>query len=99
MKLLGEKNIYCLELELSIQRGSTSRHSWDSGRRTGAQCTLSIYLLFRAGAKYTEGEYQQALMGLRKENRVTVDRMRKEQDEAIFKVKLLLVGMLNNRNV
>jgi len=41
----------------------------------------------KAGAKYTEAEYQQALMGLRKENRLAMDRMRKEQDEAIFKVR------------
>ena len=40
----------------------------------------------KPGAKYTEAEFQQLLMGLKREHKEAVEKMRKEQDEALFKV-------------
>jgi len=40
----------------------------------------------KAGAKYTEAEFQQALMGLKREHKENIEKMRKDQDEAIFKI-------------
>eukprot|EP00092_Neocalanus_flemingeri_P034648 GFUD01037690.1.p1 GENE.GFUD01037690.1~~GFUD01037690.1.p1 ORF type:complete len:617 (+),score=161.08 GFUD01037690.1:261-1853(+) len=41
----------------------------------------------KSGAKYTEAEFQQALMGLRREHKENIEKMRKDQDEALFKVR------------
>ena len=41
----------------------------------------------KAGAKYTEAEFQQALMGLKREHKENIEKMRKDQDEALFKVR------------
>ena len=40
----------------------------------------------KAGAKYTEAEFQQAVMGLKREHKENIEKMRKDQDEALFKV-------------
>ena len=40
----------------------------------------------KVGAKYTEAEWQQMVMGLKRENKENMERLRKEQDEALFKV-------------
>ena len=36
--------------------------------------------------RYTEAELQQALLGLKREHKESIEQMRKEQDEALFKV-------------
>jgi len=41
----------------------------------------------KAGAKYTEAEFQQAIMGLKREHKENIEKMRKDQDEALFKVR------------
>merc|ERR1719348_532261 len=41
----------------------------------------------KPGAKYTEAEFQQALMGLKREHKENIEKMRKDQDEALFKVR------------
>ena len=41
----------------------------------------------KAGAKYTEAEWQQMLLGLKRENKENVERLRKEHDEDLFKVR------------
>ena len=40
----------------------------------------------KTGAKYTEAEWQQMVLGLRRENKENIEKLRKEQDEALFKV-------------
>ena len=42
----------------------------------------------KAGARYTEAEWQQMVMGLKRENKESIEKLRKEQDEALFKVRL-----------
>ena len=42
----------------------------------------------KAGAKYTEAEFQQAIMGLKREHKENIEKMRKDQDEALFKVRI-----------
>ena len=42
----------------------------------------------KTGAKYTEAEWQQMVLGLRRENKENIEKLRKEQDEALFKVNL-----------
>lgn len=39
------------------------------------------------GAKYTEAELQQALMGLKREHKESIELLRKEQDEALFELR------------
>ena len=46
----------------------------------------------RAGARYTEAEWQQMVMGLKRENKESIEKLRKEQDEALFKVRTLNSG-------
>ena len=41
----------------------------------------------KPGAKYTEAEYQQALMKLKREHKEKIREMQKEIDEALFKVR------------
>jgi len=41
----------------------------------------------KAGAKYTEAEFQQAVMGMKREHKENIEQMRKDQDEALFKVR------------
>ena len=41
----------------------------------------------KPGARYTEAEWQQMLMGLKRENKESIEKLRKEQDEALFKVR------------
>ena len=36
--------------------------------------------------RYTEAELQQALLGLKREHKESIEQMRKDQDEALFKV-------------
>ena len=40
----------------------------------------------KAGARYTEAEWQQMVLGLRREHKEKLETLRKEQDEALFKV-------------
>ena len=42
----------------------------------------------KPGARYTEAEWQQMVMGLKRENKESIEKLRKEQDEALFKVRL-----------
>ena len=42
----------------------------------------------KAGAKYTEAEWQQMVLGLKRENKENVERLRKEHDEDLFKVRV-----------
>ena len=37
--------------------------------------------------RYTEAELQQALLGLKRSHKEAIEQMRKEQDEALFKVR------------
>ena len=48
----------------------------------------------KAGAKYTEAEFQQALMGLKREHKENIEKMRKDQDEALFKVRFCAFSSL-----
>ena len=41
----------------------------------------------KPGARYTEAEWQQMVMGLKRENKESIEKLRKEQDEALFKVR------------
>ena len=45
----------------------------------------------KAGAKYTEAEFQQAIMGLKREHKENIEKMRKDQDEALFKVRNIIL--------
>ncbi len=47
----------------------------------------SGFFFFSLGARYTEAELQQALATARREHREEEERMRKEQDEAMFKLR------------
>ena len=40
----------------------------------------------KTGAKYTEAEWQQMILGMKREHKENIERLRKEQDEALFKV-------------
>ena len=40
----------------------------------------------KPGARYTEAEWQQMVLGLKRENKDNLEKLRKEQDEALFKV-------------
>ena len=42
----------------------------------------------KAGAKYTEAEWQQMILGMKREHRENIEILRKEQDEALFKASL-----------
>ena len=42
----------------------------------------------KTGAKYTEAEWQQMILGMKREHRENIEILRKEQDEALFKVRL-----------
>ena len=46
----------------------------------------------KPGARYTEAEWQQMVMGLKRENKESIEKLRKEQDEALFKVRLYNTG-------
>ncbi len=41
----------------------------------------------KPGARYTEAELQQALMAARREHKEGTEQLRKEQDEALFKLR------------
>ena len=43
----------------------------------------------KAGAKYTEAEWQQMIMGMKREHKENIEKLRKEQDEALFKARIL----------
>ena len=45
----------------------------------------------KPGAKYTEAEFQQAVMGLKREHKENIEKMRKDQDEALFKVRIYVM--------
>ena len=49
----------------------------------------------KAGAKYTEAEWQQMVLGLKRENKENVERLRKEHDEDLFKVTFTNIALLN----
>ena len=42
----------------------------------------------KTGAKYTEAEWQQMILGMKREHRENIEKLRKEQDEALFKASL-----------
>ena len=44
----------------------------------------------KPGARYTEAEWQQMVLGLKRENKENVEKLRKEQDEALFKVNIYI---------
>ena len=49
----------------------------------------------KTGAKYTEAEWQQMILGMKREHKENIERLRKEQDEALFKVSLFLFYLVN----
>ena len=48
---------------------------------------LNYFFLHRHGAKYTEAEVQQLLLGLKRENKDNLELVQKEHDEALFKFR------------
>ena len=48
----------------------------------------------KAGAKYTEAEWQQMILGMKREHRENIEILRKEQDEALFKVSLFTLFLI-----
>ena len=44
----------------------------------------------KTGAKYTEAEYQQMILGMKREHKENIEKLRKEQDEALFKASLFI---------
>ena len=47
----------------------------------------------KAGAKYTEAEWQQMILGMKREHRENIEILRKEQDEALFKASLFTLSL------
>ena len=48
----------------------------------------------KTGAKYTEAEWQQMILGMKREHRENIEILRKEQDEALFKASLYTLLLL-----
>ena len=48
----------------------------------------------KTGAKYTEAEWQQMILGMKREHRENIEILRKEQDEALFKASLFTLFLL-----
>ena len=45
----------------------------------------------KTGAKYTEAEWQQMIMGMKREHKENIEKLRKEQDEALFKARIFAI--------
>ena len=50
----------------------------------------------KTGAKYTEAEWQQMILGMKREHRENIEILRKEQDEALFKASLFTSSLSLN---
>merc|ERR1719278_73104 len=80
----GQENVFKEEGTYSWAHTEQRRKtSW----KTSANLLAAEESNSRPGARYTEAELQQALLGLKRSHKEAIEQMRKEQDEALFKVR------------
>ena len=71
----------------SSSKPSSRKTSWKMSNGTLGPGAGAGEGASKPGARYTEAEWQQMVMGLKRENKESIERLRKEQDEALFKVR------------
>merc|ERR1719278_1260013 len=78
----GQENVF-------KEEGTYSWAHTEQRRKTSWKTSANLLAVeesnSRPGARYTEAELQQALLGLKRSHKESIEQMRKEQDEALFK--------------
>ena len=79
---LQEEALYYWATADTAARATARKTSW---KMSNGACAAEE-AREKAGARYTEAEWQQMVLGLRREHKEKLETLRKEQDEALFKV-------------
>ena len=82
LSTLQEEALYYWATADTAARATARKTSW---KMSNGACAAEE-AREKAGARYTEAEWQQMVLGLRREHKEKLETLRKEQDEALFKV-------------